>query len=122
MERIALEDNHLLRSSSGVNHARDIEFKPVRDASGELDLVFVSYGPRDYPPVMNWHGPDQPRETLVPGKSIVAHIGLANGESRIFERDVDLHTGMKYQTRDHSYPCALVNGDYLAKHPDEFLK
>jgi hypothetical protein len=122
LEEIDVDDHHLTRISAGLNHSRDIEIEPVPTGSGGIDLVFVAYNARDYPPIANWRGPDTPRERLVPHTSVVAHLSQVGGERRIEPREVDLHTGMQYQTRDHSYPCAFIDGDYLAAHPGEFVK
>jgi hypothetical protein len=122
LETIEVADNHLTRLSAGPNHRRDIEFEPVATGSGGVDLIFVAYAADDYPPIASWNGPDKPREHLVPHASVVAHLATVDGEPRIEERDVDLHTGMHYQTRDHSYPCAFIDATYDAAHPGEFVK
>ncbi|HEY1811761.1 MAG TPA: hypothetical protein VGG74_05350 [Kofleriaceae bacterium] len=122
LERIDVDDHHLTRISSGINHTRDVEIEPVPTGSGGIDLIFVAYAADDYPPIANWRGPDKPREHLVAHTSVVAHLAMVGGERRIDERAVDLHTGMQFQPRDHSYPCALIDATYVAAHPAQFVK
>jgi hypothetical protein len=122
LERIDVDEQHLTRISSGLNHTRDIEIDAVATGSGGIDLIFVAYAAGDYPPIANWRGPDKPREHLVAHTSVVAHLAMVGGERRIEERAVDLHTGMQFQPRDHSYPCALIDAAYVAAHPAQFVK
>ncbi len=118
---LATSTGTLRRMSTGVNHFRNIKYRLVPDTHASFVLVFLGYGPGDFPPIMNFHGTSQPREHMTVGKSIIARVAVVGNLARIFDREVDLHTGMTYQTRDHSYPCALIDNEFSAAHPDEFL-
>ncbi|MCX5742574.1 MAG: hypothetical protein NT062_08765 [Proteobacteria bacterium] len=118
---LATRTGTLVRSSPGRNHRRELRYTLVAESPTTLALVFAGYGPHDYPPILNWHGPTSPRERMTVGKSIVARIVVRGDLSRIVEGEVDLHTEMTYQTRDHSYPCATIDGAFDVAHPDEFL-
>lgn len=94
----------LWRVTSGPAPERKINYRVVPDGPTSFDLVFVEYAPGDY---LHEGGrkPKAPRESLTPGKSVIARVEVVGKESRIFSRDVDLHTGMDVQNSDHSYPC-----------------
>lgn len=80
---------------------RVIKYRAVADGPEAFVLVFVEYGPGDYQRMGN-RKPSTLREKLTPGKSVIARVAVVGGMSRIFSRDVDLHTGMTVQDPDHS--------------------
>jgi hypothetical protein len=86
---------------------RRIRYRVRPDGPLAVDLVFLGYEAADYkrPGGMK---PGIPREKLTPGKSVIARVEVVGNESRIFSRQVDLHTGMLIQSRDHSFPCNLT--------------
>jgi hypothetical protein len=96
----------LRRVTTGPVPDRVIRYRAVADGPEAFDLVFVEYGPGDYQRDGN-RKPSKPREKLTPDKSVIARVAVVGDKSRIFSRDVDLHTGMTVQNPDQSYPCNL---------------
>jgi hypothetical protein len=114
---VATMTGTLRRLTTGPVPDRVIQYRAVADGPAAFDLVFVEYGPGDYQRMGN-RKPATPREKLKPGESVIARVQVVGRRSRIFSRDVDLHTGMTVQEPDHSYPCNLsVQGGVIRSIP-----
>jgi hypothetical protein len=93
----------LERITTGPVPDRTIKYRVVADSQTSFELVFQGYGPGDNQRTGN--RPSPKREVMTAGKSVIARVASAGSYSRIYEREVDLHTGMQHQTADHSFPC-----------------